>query len=99
MWDVIVSVPDHCLSFYFSNSSDRIESSEYTQMTVQCSMILLSSDRTVKSIYIVSQVPVKYSMLLFSSDSTMIKDYAIKQLALTQNLKLLYYALTVLSNV
>ena len=42
MWDVIVSVPDHCLSFYFSNSSDRIESSEYTQMTVQCSMILLS---------------------------------------------------------
>ena len=21
MWDLIVSVPDHCLSFYFSNNS------------------------------------------------------------------------------
>ena len=24
MWDLIVSVPDHCLSFYFVNSSVRV---------------------------------------------------------------------------
>ena len=24
MWDVIVSVPDHCLSFYFANISEHI---------------------------------------------------------------------------
>ena len=25
MWDLIVSVPDHCLSFYFANGSLRIK--------------------------------------------------------------------------
>ena len=25
MWDLIVSVPDHCLSFYFQTSSSRVE--------------------------------------------------------------------------
>ena len=24
MWDLIVSVPDHCLSFYFSNWKDKV---------------------------------------------------------------------------
>ena len=24
IWDLIVSVPDHCLSFYFANSSVRV---------------------------------------------------------------------------
>ena len=23
MWDLIVSIPDHCLSFYFANVSDE----------------------------------------------------------------------------
>ena len=27
MWDLIVSVPDHCLSFYFSRHNSRSESS------------------------------------------------------------------------
>ena len=24
MWDLIVSVPDHCLSFYFSKAFDKV---------------------------------------------------------------------------
>ena len=28
MWDLIVSVPDHCLSFYFEGMLSRIHSSE-----------------------------------------------------------------------
>ena len=27
MWDLIVSVPDHCLSFYFTNVSPYIDHS------------------------------------------------------------------------
>ena len=26
MWDLIVSVPDHCLSFYFTNFTNKVES-------------------------------------------------------------------------
>ena len=26
MWDLIVSVPDHCLSFYFEESKDKMDS-------------------------------------------------------------------------
>ena len=28
MWDLIVSVPDHCLSFYFPNGSENEETLE-----------------------------------------------------------------------
>ena len=30
MWDLIVSVPDHCLSFYFSNINKRNKTVHYT---------------------------------------------------------------------
>ena len=33
MWDLIVSVPDHCLSFYFANNKDA------DQPTPPCSLI------------------------------------------------------------
>ena len=29
MWDLIVSVPDHCLSFYFSQLNDYMNPYEY----------------------------------------------------------------------
>ena len=36
MWDLIVSVPDHCLSFYFSykNNSDEAMSKHVTEHTL-----------------------------------------------------------------
>ena len=29
MWDLIVSVPDHCLSFYFATSGSRQGTNDY----------------------------------------------------------------------
>ena len=33
MWDLIVSVPDHCLSFYFARISPSYDSQNVTQHT------------------------------------------------------------------
>ena len=33
MWDLIVSVPDHCLSFYFSEHTDTVLSPEVLVIT------------------------------------------------------------------
>ena len=41
MWDLIVSVPDHCLSFYFSNNNNKVK-----DLLQQFNLIQLITDVT-----------------------------------------------------
>ena len=36
MWDLIVSVPDHCLSFYFSNLGCCISKESIFRLLIRC---------------------------------------------------------------
>ena len=36
MWDLIVSVPDHCLSFYFSHDVAQIQRTHLTEAVSEC---------------------------------------------------------------
>ena len=36
MWDLIVSVPDHCLSFYFDDNNQNIEKDTKLQVVIAC---------------------------------------------------------------
>ena len=57
MWDLIVSVPDHCLSFYLSSKRHLSETLEYLQQTVSRStkFLFTSQNLTIQVLY--SKVP------------------------------------------
>ena len=42
MWDLIVSVPDHCLSFYFAIVSTEIKKANYRYIKC-CSLFALTT--------------------------------------------------------
>ena len=44
MWDLIVSVPDHCLSFYSGNKRVNLN-------TGHVSLTMLKIDRTIKMLF------------------------------------------------
>ena len=39
MWDLIVSVPDHCLSFYLTRWFDVFYSDEFLDMLSPCAVV------------------------------------------------------------
>ena len=51
MWDLIVSVPDHCLSFYFIENTYKSKLSVLTNNTHQYACLLLSRQTKNNGMY------------------------------------------------
>ena len=65
MWDLIVSVPDHCLSFYFSNANTNRVILFYEQCQV-CNASVLGdfAVATVFQSHYVGQLPIVITLFL-----------------------------------